>query len=36
VPAEKTVVRTAVLEENLDLAGAAAVWLRSHGQAIIL
>jgi glucokinase len=31
VPAERTVVRTAVLEENLDLAGAAAVWLCSQG-----
>jgi glucokinase len=29
VPAERTLVRTAVLEENLDLAGAAAVWLHS-------
>jgi glucokinase len=36
VPAERTVVRTAVLEENLDLAGAAAVWLQSlkRGDAI--
>jgi glucokinase len=31
VPAERTTVRTAVLEENLDLAGAAAVWLHSQG-----
>jgi glucokinase len=29
VPAERTLVRTAVLEENLGLAGAAAVWLHS-------
>jgi len=29
VPGERTLVRTAVLQENLDLAGAAAVWLNS-------
>jgi len=32
VPAERTLVRTAVLEENLDLAGAAAVWFQSLKQ----
>jgi glucokinase len=34
VPAERTWVRTTVLEENLDLAGAAAVWFRSPKQKI--
>jgi glucokinase len=34
VPVEKTLVKTAVLEENLDLAGAAAVWFRSPKQRI--
>jgi glucokinase len=34
VPVERTVVRTANLEENLDLAGAAAVWFHPPRQKI--
>jgi glucokinase len=34
VPAERTLVRTAILEENLDLAGAAAVWFHSPKRRI--
>jgi glucokinase len=34
VPAERTLVRTAILEENLDLAGAAAVWCHSPNRRV--